>query len=227
MNKAKLIYLAGIFAVITAILFAFTACESEKDSTSDDYFASNGIDSEARNDNSSSSDISIDPDSAGINRVGQKVTFNVAGGKKPYTWSVENTSNGNVSPTETSDEVEAVVYTASVIAENTVIVKDSEGRQTRGLITKSTGSLAVSPATLDIDWATVTNNTQYSFIASGGSTPYSRWSVSHPGNFSYAESSDKQTCVLTLNSKAPSNTVVTLTVVDALNTTAKAQLTFK
>lgn len=227
MNKSKLIYLAGIFAVITAILFAFTACESEKDSTSDDYFSSNGLTSETRNDTSSSSDMSIDPDSAGINRVGQKITFNVAGGKAPYTWSVENTSNGSVSPTETSDEVKAVVYTATLVVENTVIVKDSEGRQARGLITKSTGSLAVSPSTISIDWATVTNSTQYSFIASGGSTPYSTWSVSHPGSFSLSMSSDKQTCVLTLTSKSPSNTVVTLTVVDALNTTAKSELTFK
>jgi len=105
----------------------------------------------------------INPSQVNIDTVGQVYLFRVQGGTPPYTWKVALPSNGNISG-NASDQGN---YTVSRVANNTVLVQDSQNRAARADITGGS-TLKVTPSSATIEDLLGKVN----FVVTGGSPPY-------------------------------------------------------
>lgn len=166
--KIKWMLMVGGLMLGAALLLSQPGCEgsgSPDTGNIDSYFANNPFVSDPR-DPTSPHDVSVAPASALISYVGQAISFTVKGGRPVYSWAVVN-GNGTITPSP-GDGGQAI-YSASVIAENSVIVYDAQGHSAIASINSSaTNALAISPTS-----ALLTNNTAVAvFSVSNGRPPY-------------------------------------------------------
>jgi hypothetical protein len=166
-------------ALVIAVGLLFPACEDEPSTGGDDldtYFATHPYVSDPRND-SGVPPLTMIPISAIASFVGQQISFVISGGNPPYHWDVANTTYGRVD--QSQDATDHAIYIANVVAPNSVIAYDSNGRSGIGEIVTGANNMQVTPLTATIP-ATNQPGGQIQFTVSGGIPPYQAWQVSRP-----------------------------------------------
>jgi len=81
--------------------------------------------------------MTITPSSASLSGTSRYVSFAVSGGTPPYSWSSGSASMGTVSYSASSTYSASYTAVTGAYGENTVIVRDSEGRIATATITQS------------------------------------------------------------------------------------------
>ena len=171
-NMKKLIYSSALFA-FTLGMFLFAGCEGDNDpgaSGLDEYFANHPHVSDPRG--NTENRISITPESEFVSAKGQQIAFTADGGTGPYQWDLAIPANGTISQ---SRNWRQGVYTATKVAENSVIVYDRSGFAALAEISVQDGgtedlSITASATSLENDG----DKTVVS--ATGGTEPYT-WAV--------------------------------------------------
>jgi hypothetical protein len=130
------------------------------------------------------SSLSIEPSSVDVTATGDNVTFNVSGGRPPYTWSVASTTYGHI--TQQSSSVGT--YTVDQERNNSVIVVDSIGKSKTADIrfidepTQPPATLTVTPQSTVLSSTNAIPNdlkdTVVSIFVSGGAPPFNDWVLS-------------------------------------------------
>ncbi len=155
-----------LLLALTAILCG-GGCEDEPETSELDlFFAQHPFITDPRNDVTRKLDVA--PQDATVTYPGQKIAFTVLGGKKDYRWAVAIPGRGTIHSTGPNQ----AIYTVLIVAPNTVIAYDDDGRTGISEIKASTSSLtaSASPSSLAVngDMAVIT--------VSGGYPPYV-WTV--------------------------------------------------
>lgn len=173
MNMRRILFLSSRWFLVLAAAVALAGCEQEGGEDPDtedidDYFEEHPYVSDPRS-SENPRDVSVDPDSATVSFVGQRVSFRAQGGEGGYTWDVANTARGAVEVRTDSD----AVYVASVVGPNTVIVYDRRGHSAIASINGPVSQLLATadPTTLEDDG-------DLAVLRASGGAPTYHWSVS-------------------------------------------------
>jgi len=168
-----------VFGLVLAGSFTlFTACEKDKDGTDlDRYFSDNPYISDPRT-LPESRRLEINPGTKAASSVGEQISFSVKGGSgSTYRWDVANTDYGTIAR---QSNTRNAIYTVKQLADNSVIVSDSEGSAGIAYVTASSGSLAVTPDGVDYttDNPTAYDGRRFTLLVTGGQPPYGDWTLS-------------------------------------------------
>lgn len=163
--------------LLVSLAVLFGGCEDEPSTNAlDNYFANNPYLSDPRL-NTTDPAISLEPDRATINYVGQEVSFRVRGGDSHYSWDVSRPGSGSITPSRSNGEM--AVYKAFAVSENDVIVYDRHGNAAVAVIeVGDTGTLKLTPASVTIEGNNIAGLT-VQFTVSGGEPPYHSWQVAY------------------------------------------------
>lgn len=160
----KSMCISSVLAVVAVMgmMFFHAGCEdSPSNDGIDDFFDSHPFVSDPRVATLGDASLTLSPASASIDVAGQKVAFRVSGGEEAggYTWEVANSSAGTI--TRSSSATYSAVYTATIVAPNTIIVYDANGKA--GIADITLGSSAegfqIMPGDMDTTIACETTNT--------------------------------------------------------------------
>ena len=167
-------------AILAAVFMAFPGCEDDPQTTDlDRYFAENPEIEDPRVEGSKP--LTVTPANGTVTVQGQQIAFRALGGPSSYRWAVATPANGTITPSRQSD---SAVYTATLVAPNTVVVSDSRGHS--AIVDIKVGgaqALQITPntytftATNTVLPATSIFGAQIRFTAVGGVPPYN-WTVS-------------------------------------------------
>jgi len=219
MKQTRLILALAVVAIISAMFFAITGCESDGDTGSglDAYFAANPFISDPRTTGDLSNgglSLSSSPDPALVTTAGQKVIWTVSGGDTPFTWAVASTTPGSIAA-QTGNTRQAV-YTVATVTKNNVIVSDANGYAAIGEITTgTTPGVQITPASWDVTASPTT------FTASGGVPPYVWDTVSHTVGTVTGSGTQNQTGSYATANFSGTNSIV---VTDSLGNSATANV---
>lgn len=179
--RMYLSYLAA--AVLAAGFLAMSGCE-EDPSTDVDDIGSNTTSStlgDRSNPSTRDSDLTVTPSTAEVKKVGDQIVFQVKGSSGTFSWSVEKSNLGTVAPV--SGNTRQATYTATSVAANKVIVRDSNGHTATANITGgNTASLSITPSACT--WSTndaIAVGQTMTFVALGGAPPYKDWTLTASG----------------------------------------------
>lgn len=203
----------GLGSLVTgvALLVGVAGCEgtgTPDTGNLDAYFANNPFVSDPR-DPTSPHDLVVTPATAMISYLGQAVSLTVKGGHPAYHWDVVN---GNGTIVGSPGDGGQAIYTASTVAENSIIVYDSQGHSAISYISSvATNALTIAPASV-----TLTNNAAIAVFTAGNGRPPYNWSLLNGNGVLNASSG---TSVIYTRSVAGDNAV---TVTDSAGGTASA-----
>jgi len=164
--------LINIMAILLLVMGTFAGCETDDSPDTGDldgYFDQNPYQSDGRT-STHPRDLAVTPEKVEVTSVGQKFNFRVTGGVEPYRWEVSDGGNGSIVTLQDTTEA---IYTANVIAPNTVLAYDSSGKAGVADVTGPTDKLiaTASPDTIS------TPGGRSILTATGGTAPY-QWAVS-------------------------------------------------
>jgi len=172
MKTRRLFSLVNVMAVLLLVMGTFVGCESDDSPDTGDmdgYFDQHPYQSDGRS-STHPRDLSVTPEKVEVTYAGQQFNFRVVGGAEPYRWEVSDAGNGSIAVLPDTTEA---VYTANVIAPNTVLAYDASGKAGVADVTGPTDQLVAtaSPDTVS------TPGGRSILTATGGTAPYT-WAVS-------------------------------------------------
>ncbi len=220
--------ITGLIAItlMAGSVIMFSACEKDKDEVINGLeeagFFDSDFDSEFDRETEKDQELSPQPASASIDKVGDVRTFRVTGGNKPYTWAVGSSAAGTLDKTTTVNDIQSVKYTAAAVKANTIVITDALGRAAIIEVTAGTKALSVSPTTVSFLATELAAGQSVQFAPSGGVTPYS-WSDSLPA-FGSVDGNGLWT-TLAQPASSWSNKTVTITLQDSDGSTVTATIT--
>lgn len=189
-----------LMIAIATIICAMPGCENDESVASAEDILPDF--NSTRRDDPNLKSLTIEPESGTVTDVGQVFSFRVTDGKGSFVWEAADSSAGTISVTGSDDRT--ATYTVAKLADNDIVVYDSQGNVAIAELNRVTSTLSIIPDSLSIP---ANIGDQYNLMASGGDAPYT-WSVVIPslGDFTGAEGTNVTYRVGSAN--AGTNTVV-------------------
>ena len=166
--------LTAVVAVAALIFTLVPGCEDDPSMDDvDRYFAERPYITDPRGETFEGG-LSISPESANPEFVGQQIVFTASGGESPYDWGVAN-ANGTIAHNNSRDRATATYTVVTAGGDNSVIVSDEDGRAAIAEIgAAAAAALQIVPSSVTID----KDDASYTFNTVGGVTPFT-WAVNN------------------------------------------------
>ncbi len=208
----RMLWVAMPLSLLASFLVLGPGCEDEpSDNDVDKFFEEHPYVSDPRHDTGRIV-LQVEPASATVSDIGDKVLFTASGGKLPYTWAVTTPAAGSIAK---QGDYKAI-YTAGAVAPNTVVVYDRNGDA--ALATINGSALIIQPP----GPITVAQGGTQTFKALGGAGGY-LWTVSDQ-SLGTLDTDEGETVTYTGNTNSESGDNI-ITVYDAKNNAASVTIT--